>query len=131
MRIKPKILASNPPSIIMPTTGLDRMERPQMSFDNKAKNGISLSNLHLSRYFLASLSIPHCANDLAVLPKLPRLLPAKSQNFPQNIGPFGFPDDINICRRPHFPYNPATGKEKLLTAKTKNDYIRFSYKEII
>jgi hypothetical protein len=66
MRIKPKILASNPPSIAMPATGLYQREKREIDFDNKAIECILLTGRRLRRSKLASFCerLPH--NRLAV-----------------------------------------------------------------
>ena len=54
MRIKPKILASDPPSIIMPATVLYQSGKSKMDFDNKPKYCNLLINRQLRRLCLAS-----------------------------------------------------------------------------
>jgi hypothetical protein len=54
MRIKPKILASNPRSISMPATGLHQREKRGMNIYNEAKYDIMLPVLRLRCIILAS-----------------------------------------------------------------------------
>jgi hypothetical protein len=82
MRIKPKILVSNPRPIVMPATGLYQREKRKIDFDNKPKTCISLPIKRLCLLSLASLFIPLARNMLAGL----------------NSGPFGRKLNISICK---------------------------------
>jgi hypothetical protein len=69
MSTKPKILVSNPPSILMPATCLHRTGNRESKKYNEAKSDILLPALRLHCIISASLSILNCPNDLGILSK--------------------------------------------------------------
>jgi hypothetical protein len=88
MRIKPKILASNPPSILMPATGLYQREKRKIDFDNKAKTCISLANRRLHPLNLASSFNSIAPNRLPRLISRPFSSPPSLTNYsPRSSSP--------------------------------------------
>ena len=61
------MLASNPRSIIISTTGLDRMDKLKIDFENKAKHDIFLSDKRLYPSNLASFFIPYAAQKVGIV----------------------------------------------------------------